>query len=74
MIPTGYDLNDTYAAGVGLWRVIDENGWVHEYAAPDDTTGVYVGKAILFDMDWTRDSNYTIELKCGDTWVVMCQQ
>jgi len=42
--------------------VTDENGETTEYMAPDDHTGVMIGKAILFDRDWTSDSNFKIEM------------
>jgi len=57
-----YRPNETYCTDVCKWRVIDENGEATEYMAPDDHTGVLIGKAILFDRDWTSDSNFKIEV------------
>jgi len=71
-----YRIGDTYCSAVCVWRVTDENGETTEYAAPDDRTGVLVGKSIMFDRDWTSDSNFKIEVQLGvgEDWLVMHEQ
>ena len=67
-VETPFTLNDTYEDGVSLYRLITADGEVREYAAPSNwDAGVMVGKSILFECDWTRDSNYTILIRIGDS-------
>ena len=71
-----YRVGDTYCREVCVWRVTDQNERVIEYAAPNDLTGILVGKAILFNCHWPGDCGFKIEVQreLGGGWVVMEEQ
>lgn len=70
-----YPFDNTWCDGIVRWRLTDAHGEHTIYTAPADWQyGVMVGKSILFDRDWTNDSNYRMEVEIGDNWHLVCEQ
>lgn len=59
--------NTTWCDAVNEFRLTVENGDQFTYWCPGGTWHE-VGKSLMFDMDWTSDSNYTIEERVGNNW------